>query len=336
MSEKLSRRDFVRSSVTTSTGLSIAAIAGGAARLAQGAEKPAKGNDAPVSQAGLPKGKIGDLEISRLLLGGNLLTHYTHSRDLRYVNSLAAHYNTGEKILDTLALAEEHGINTLVIHNVSATMETLKKHRQRGGKMQWITCTRHALANSNLAEFGRQVEELVDYGADALYISGVEADRVCGYHKPICGPDADERPAKPKLDVLTQAIALCKAHGLPTGIGAHRMGVIVDCEKAGIEADFYIKTFHQHNYPTVNLHHDSRWCSQPEELSRLMADVKKPWIAFKVMAAGAIPPQSAFRHAFSSGADFVLAGMFDFEIAQDVRIAKEVLAGCKRTRPWQA
>ena len=44
--------------------------------------------------ADMPRGKIGDLEISRLLLGGNLLTHYTHSRDLTYVYSLAKHYNT--------------------------------------------------------------------------------------------------------------------------------------------------------------------------------------------------------------------------------------------------
>src|SRR5262249_27349456 len=51
------------------------------------------------------------------ILGGNLLTHYTHSRDLKYVYSLAAHYNTDEKIMETLALAEAHGINTVSMHN---------------------------------------------------------------------------------------------------------------------------------------------------------------------------------------------------------------------------
>jgi hypothetical protein len=68
-----------------------------------------------------------------------------------------------------------------------------------------------------------------------------------------------------------------------------------------------------------------------------MATVPKPWIAFKVMAAGAIPPPDAFKYAFSNGADFVLAGMFDFEIAEDVKIASETLAGLKaRPRPWLA
>ena len=335
MSEKLTRRKFVRDSLSTAGALSMsAAVAGAPAPSARGAETPAAGQVA--APQSLPMGKLGDLEVSRILLGGNLLTHYAHSRDLRYVYALTKHYNTDEKILETLATAEQHGINTLVIHNVPAAMETLKKHRERGGKMQWITCTAHALANGDLQEFSRQIEELVAHGTDALYISGVEADRLCGFHKPIYGPDTDERSAEPKHDLLAQAVAICKSHGLPTGVGAHRMGVIVDCEQAHIEADFYVKTFHDHNYASVNLNHDSQWCSKPSELAAFMQNVEKPWFAFKVMAAGAIPPQHAFRYAFDNGADFCLAGMFDFEIEEDVRIANQVLATCKRTRPWRA
>ena len=76
-------------------------------------------------------GKIGKLEVSRMLLGGNLLTHYTHSRDLQYVYNLTAHYNTDEKILETMALAEAHGINTLSIHNPPGIVSMLKRYRQR-------------------------------------------------------------------------------------------------------------------------------------------------------------------------------------------------------------
>ncbi len=67
-----------------------------------------------------------------------------------------------------------------------------------------------------------------------------------------------------------------------------------------------------------------------------MKTVEKPWIAFKVMAAGAIPPKNAFHYAFENGADHVLAGMFDFEIAEDALIAKTVMANVKRTRPWRS
>ena len=68
-----------------------------------------------------------------------------------------------------------------------------------------------------------------------------------------------------------------------------------------------------------------------------MEAVKRPWIAFKTMAAGAIPPRNAFQYALEGGADFVLAGMFDFEIAEDVQVARDTLAAiADRGRPWRA
>ena len=51
----------------------------------------------------------------------------------------------------------------------------------------------------------------------------------------------------------------------------------------------------------------------------------------------ALPPKNAFRYAFNHGADFVLAGMFDFEIAEDTQHAREAIASyTDRVRPWSA
>ena len=52
-----------------------------------------------------------------------------------------------------------------------------------------------------------------------------------------------------------------------------------------MKADFYIKTFHHHNYPGAKLNYDSMWCSNPEPTAEFMKGVQKPWIAFKVLAA---------------------------------------------------
>lgn len=333
MTPEMNRRGFVKRSVVASAGAALAMnTQAGAGENTDGAPAGQK----PDTMNQLPMGKIADMEISRLMLGGNLLTHYTHSRDLKYVYSLAKHYNTERKILQTLELAEQNGINTLVIHNVRPILALLKKHRQNGGKMQWITCTFHALVGGNLAKFNTEIEQLVDDGTDAVYVSGVEADNLCGYANDISAVNAAERVSEPKMELLAQAVDMARAHGLPTGLGAHRMGTIAQCEASRINVDFYLKTLHHHNYPTAEIHYDSSFCPQPEELIEFMKSVEKPWVAFKVMAAGAIPPQNAFRYAFDNGADFVLAGMFDFEIAEDVRLANEAFANTKRLRPLRA
>jgi NAD(P)H-dependent flavin oxidoreductase YrpB (nitropropane dioxygenase family) len=75
----------------------------------------------------------------------------------------------------------------------------------------------------------------------------------------------------------------------------------------------------------------------PPETIAYMAKVQRPWIAYKVLAAGAIRPRHGFQHAFANGADFALVGMFDFQVAEDAAVAREVLASnLSRQRKWMA
>ena len=324
MSGEISRRAFVKSSLLTPLAGGLALNSGALSARAADAGKESAGGEV------LPKGKIGHLEVSRMLLGGNLLTHFTHSRDLKYVYNLAAHYNTEEKILETLALAETHGINTLSIHTVPWALEVLKRHRRRGGKMQWIICPT-APVTPDMTEYTEQVRQLVDDGTDAIYLWGCHADRLVSAQK---------------VDLISKAVEIPKKFGSLSGVGAHDLNVIKKCEENDVKADFYIKTLHHHDYPTGPKPHELEkpynefpgyWCKDPQETVDFMKTVEKPWIAFKVMAAGAIPPSSAFDYALRSGADFLLVGMFDFEIKEDVGIAKTLIAKhTMRERPWRA
>ncbi|MEW6234030.1 MAG: hypothetical protein AB1656_01460 [Candidatus Omnitrophota bacterium] len=322
MPNELNRRTFIQQSILTSAG-------GALAMRANGEESDEKQTQ-PQAADSLPKGKIGDLMVSRILLGGNLLTHFTHSRDLKYVYNLAAQYNTEKKIHETLAVAEAHGVDTLVIHTQPWAMNVIKKYRDElGGKIKWIICPT-AEINDSMEEYRQQVQQVVEMGVEAIYLWGVRGDQLV---------------SQGRVDLITKAVETAKQFGVPSGVGAHNIQVIAECEKNKIAADFYIKTFHHHNYPTGPKPEELKspiaeipgyWCSNPQEVIEVMKPSTKPWIAFKVMAAGAIPPENAFQYAFDNGADHIIAGMFDFEIAEDVRIAKKVLANVNRTRPWRS
>jgi len=322
MSNELNRRTFIQQSVLTS--------AGGALAMRAKAEETDEKKAQPEAADSLPKGKIGDLMVSRILLGGNLLTHFTHSRDLKYVYNLAAQYNTEKKIHETLAVAEANGVDTLVIHTQPWAMNVIKKYRdEQGGKIKWIICPT-AEINDSMEEYRQQVQQVVEMGVEAIYLWGVRGDQLV---------------AQNRIDLIAKAVETAKQFGVPSGVGAHNIQVIAECEKNKIDADFYIKTFHHHNYPTGPKPEEIKapiaeipgyWCSDPQAVIDVMKQSTKPWIAFKVMAAGAIPPENAFQYAFDNGADHIIAGMFDFEIAEDVRIAKKVLTNVNRTRPWRS
>jgi len=334
-SNRFDRRDFLKSSLLTGAAggaLAAGGLQGGLLR-ADETDKPVTGEPpAPSSKATLPTGKIGKLQVSRMLLGGNLLTHYTHSRDLKYVYNLAAHYNTASKIRQTLSIAEEHGINTMSVHNPPGIVKILQDHRKAGGKIQWIICPT-APIRDDMTAYTNMVNELIDAGTDGIYVWGVHSDPLAA-------------KGKKGAELIAKAVEAAKLHGVPSGVGCHDLNAVKLCEAEGVEADFYIKTFHHHKYPTGPKPEEIKgpynefpgyWCANPLETIEVMSKVTKPWIAFKIMAAGAIPPPNAFDYAFANGADHILVGMFDFEIAEDVQIGNKAIAAAKNRpgRPWR-
>jgi uncharacterized membrane protein YphA (DoxX/SURF4 family) len=277
----------------------------------------------------VPMAKIKDKPISRIILGGNLLSGWAHSRDLIYVSQLVKAYHQKEKIFATLLLAEECGINTLLTNPILCSL--IDEYWNRGiGKIQFISDCAGLLYDDKgsspmpFDQYLDKVKKAIDTGAVACYIQGETADYYMGNAKP---------------DAIAKVLDLIKQNGLLTGIGAHKIETIKSCVDTGFQPDFWMKTLHHHNYWSAKNPewHDNIFCYNTEETIAYMKTLPQPFIAFKVMAAGAILPKDGFRFAFENGADFVCAGMYDFQMVEDVNIACSILQSeIKRERPWYA
>jgi len=277
----------------------------------------------------VPTGKIGDLTISRLIIGGNQFSGWSHSRDLKYLRELFKAYATEERIMDTLQLAEENGVNAII----TSSSDYLNRYwKERGGRIQWI-----AQVHPKSDDVTSDIQGAIDRGAVGAYVQGGVGDSFVSHGR---------------VDLLGKAVEFIKGRGLVAGIGGHSLEVPKAVERAGIQPDFYMKTLHLGNYWSATpkeqrvefnvdsggpQDHDNIWSIAPEKTIEFMRTVRRPWIAFKVLAAGAIHPRDGFKYAFENGADFACVGMFDFQIRENAIIARDTVAAAQnRPRPWQA
>ena len=309
-----------------------------AAAVKDGSAKPSEGKKPAtnIPPGGLPCGKIGNVSLSRLFIGGNLIGGWAHSRDLMYASKLFTSYNTEAKIFETLELCQACGVNTIQLDPKCWEVVT-KYNKTRSTKLQTMVCVP---LKKDKTEMNDVIKQQIDLGATLLYSHGGTTDS----HMMNGG----------STDIIAQMVELIKAQGVPGGVGGHSLNMPIECEKNNVDPDYYVKTFHLDRYWSAtpeesrkeydwmkrtpgdhDANNDGMWCNNPEETAAFMEKVKKPWVAFKVMAAGGINPRVAFPHAYRNGADFVIAGMFDFQVESDVKIAMECLPkAADRKRPW--
>ncbi len=283
----------------------------------------------------LPKGKIGNHALSRLVLGGNLIGGWAHSRDLIYVPSLFRAYNTEKKIFETLMLAEKAGINAINIG--FPTNETLRKYKKiTGSKIKVISQVHPDMENN---DYFVNINKAIDYGVDILQIQGNWCDWLV----------RDNKTA-----VIGKMLEKIRSQGYTAGLAAHTVDSLMVCEEKGIIPDYYMKTMHHDRYWSAHPRekrvpfevdgkkyadhdrfHDNCFCLFPEKTTAFVARARVPVMGFKVLAAGAIPPEDGFKWAFQNGADFICVGMFDFQIVHDVNMTNQVLSNLQgRKRKW--
>jgi len=335
--DKTTRRTVLKVSLAATVGAAALGTACQSAPVGPAAKQPQT-----VGPNDMPYGTIGDRKVSRLILGSN--TPGAHSRDLIYVSQLGRAYHTKARMLATYALAESQGINTLLQGNTRLIRE---HNAKQGGHLRKIQPVNVA-KNDTKEKIRKTLTAAMKNDVAALFY--------------IWGDRGDYLARAKRMDLVGTAMEIAKELGMTLGLGGHSIQVPVQCEKMGIKPDFYVQTFHHDKYwsatPKANREpfcwydnkggnsysgktgehsrfHDNIWCLDAEKATEVMKKIKVPWIAFKVLAAGAIGPTSGFKFALHNGADFLAVGMCDFHIKENVQVLKRQFAGARtRARPW--
>lgn len=327
MKRTSSRRSFLKHSAAISLTAPLAFSFEERALAAVGAAPPKLPPGAPVQP--MPTGKIGNVTISRLICGGNLISGYAHSRDLIYVSPLLKHYFDDEKILETWSLCEHYGINTMILNPSNRKAVSLyERHRGRGGNIQYLA---QIVPENN--DLKTPVKQAKDAGAVGAFLQG---------------NSGDVWTREGKVPQIGEFLGNIRAAGLICGVAGHSLRTVKAAEEGGLKPDFYMKTLHSDSYwsarrpeqtkEVVDAYStDNYWCMDAKDTINYMSEIDRPWMAYKVLAAGAIHPRAGFRYAFQNGADFAVVGMFDFQVGEDAAIAAQVVQETtNRDRAWVA
>ena len=320
--KKINRRELILG------GASLVALGGAAAYTRYMRSKPVVRETGPEIPAFIPErdleglthpmtayAKIGNVELSRLILGGNY-------------GRLVKAYFTDERVFRNFRIAEACGVNTILTN--PALMRVINRYwREEGGKIKFISDCGYpgGVIKGAIAS--------VENGASMVYCHGGHADTNAVVKK-------DWKFFREYLDESRKL-------GVPVGIGCHSLQTVKFCVEHDCIPDFWMKTVHKVDYPTAHLNEDKRKdaaglgsCDNRfvdttrEEVFAYMASRPEPWIAFKVLGAGIEHPRDAFPVSWTGGADFICCGMYDYQVVEDVNVANAYFdKGLpERSRPW--
>jgi hypothetical protein len=219
---------------------------------------------------------IGDKKISRMILGSNPFSGFSHQgteRDREMVR-----FYTSRRVLDTMHEAQKLGINTVIARTDNFVMRMLMEFEQEGGSLQWFAQTCPEVGPQEMC-----IERAASLGATACHLHGGVADYLY---------------LNGKLDEFKPLVEMIKEKGMLAAIAAHQPEVL-EWALDNLELDYYMCSY----YNPIPRGKDPQHVSGLEEvydhahrtrMTELIQSLPAPAIHYKVMAAGRNDPSEAF------------------------------------------
>jgi hypothetical protein len=212
--------------------------------------------------------KIGDVQISRLVIGGNPFSGFSHQGPER--DREMKDYYTVDNIKAALRKAEAAGVNTVFARSDRHVRRLFNEYWNEGGSIQWVAQT--------ASEYGdqlRAVSAAVNDGATGAYIHGGIVDYWF---------------ANGEYDKLYEAADFIRDMGVITGMASHLVEAH-EWMRDNLELDFEMCCYYNPSARTKSPHHvsthDEKW--DVEHRGRMLQYIQSaPWsvVHYKVFAGG--------------------------------------------------
>jgi hypothetical protein len=241
------------------------------------------------------------------------------------LNAQMQRYFTADKVVALYRRAQELGVKTLMIRGDFRMLDWLEQYRRAGGRMNVIGQTA-----SEMHDVFTNIRIMAAAGVGGIYHHGTQTDKFW---------------REGRIDDCLPYLRCMRACGVAVGLGTHQPEIIEYAQEHGWDVDFYMACFYnlsrvaRESAMVTGKTDYEREQYVPEDrarMCRVIAQVDKPVLAFKILAAGRLcaTPQAvreAFSYAFShiKPIDGVVVGLFpkdNDQTALDVQHAQEACA----------
>ncbi len=265
----------------------------------------------------LPTIPLGKKQVTRLIVGGNPIGGFAYAPPKLTRHMLD--YFTAERTTEFLLHCEAQGITTFQCNYSQVVRDALLAARERGSKLQFILLA---------SDFEKGIpKEVLEMAPIAICHHGGVTDRLLR-----AGKDQE----------VHDFVKRVHDAGFLAGVSTHNPDHLARVEDSGWENDFYMTCFYNLtrtpeelqkivSQPTVDEWHF--FAKDPERMTKRIQEVKKPCLAFKILAAGRLCGDAetldkAFAFAYQNvkPMDAVIVGMypvFSDEAREDAQLARK-------------